>query len=335
MISKKHIELAVKEGRVEVHKHPEHDLFIYNYTQKTQFEKLWDPLTLACRGLILNKNYQIMARPFAKFFNKEELASEEIPKLNYEVYEKMDGSLGILYWSEGIPRIATRKSFTSKQAIKATQLLHTKYKNSINHLNSSYTYLFEIIYPENRIVVDYGLNEDLVLLGIIDIATGKEYPLKELGFPIVKKYDEFTNLNQIYKEQDKNREGFVIKFSNNFRMKVKFSEYIRLHKLVTQLSTISIWEHLKNNRPLEELLCNVPDEFFQWVKNIREDLISQYQKMEDQCKSEFKILDTRKETADYFLTSHYASILFAMLDHKDYSQLIWKKIRPEYEKPFQ
>ncbi len=76
---------------------------------------------------------------------------------NFDVYEKMDGSLGILYWIDDKPFLATRGAFESEQAIKGTELLR-KHQN-LNKLNRNYTYLFEIIYPSNRIVVDYGAEE--------------------------------------------------------------------------------------------------------------------------------------------------------------------------------
>ena len=158
-----------KEGLLHKQTHPNFDLTIWNYSPRVQYERLWDNITLQCRGLVTNSNGEIVARPFKKFFNYEEHKPEDIPNENYEVYEKMDGSLGILfYYNEWI--LATRGSFTSPQAIKGKELLE---KYDYNRLDKNYTYLFEIIYPENRIVCDYDF-EDLVLLGIIHTKTGDE-----------------------------------------------------------------------------------------------------------------------------------------------------------------
>jgi T4 RNA ligase (RNA_lig_T4_1). len=97
---------------------------VLNYTEEVQFNKRWDSITLASRGLILDTAGKIIARPLPKFFNMEELPS--IPNEPYEVHEKLDGSLGILYWLDGQPAIATRGSFTSWQAEEATKVLHEK-----------------------------------------------------------------------------------------------------------------------------------------------------------------------------------------------------------------
>ena len=78
-------------------KHPDADLYIYNYTQKAQFERFWNETTMQCRGLILDGQRKIVARPFKKFFNYGEHETLSIPDGPFKVYEKMDGSLGILY----------------------------------------------------------------------------------------------------------------------------------------------------------------------------------------------------------------------------------------------
>jgi RNA ligase len=326
--------LRIEQKYISVQKHPTEDLFIYNYTPKAQFEKLWDDITLQCRGLILDAGGRIIARPFRKFFNLEEHLPHEIPNEPFEVYEKMDGSLGILYWANGKPYIATRGSFDSAQARKATLMLQTNYAAVLPSLQTNKTYLFEIIYPGNRIVVDYGQKEELVLLAIIDTRNGRDLPLVDIGFPLVKRYDGLHDIKALKTLSLTNREGFVLKFERGFRVKVKFEEYVRLHRILTGVSNQLIWEMLKNNTPLDAILERVPDEFYNWVKQTREKLLADYAAIEKQCQKDFKALEDRKTTALYFLTCQYPSILFAMLDSHDYRYIIWKLIKPRHEKPF-
>jgi T4 RnlA family RNA ligase len=321
-------------GFVIKNKHPNEELYIYNYTQKTQFERVWNEITLACRGLILDKNQNIVARPFAKFFNLGEFENQEIPNLKFDVFEKMDGSLGILYFHNNQAFMASRGSFNSDQSIKANELLNSKYADCLENLDQSKTYLFEIIYPENRIVLDYGNEESLVLLAIIDTQTGAEFPLEDLGFPVVKKYDGIVDIQKLKALELSDKEGFVIQYSNNYRLKIKFSEYLRLHRVLTQVSSINIWEYLKTEQPLDEILEKVPDEFFDWVKSTKNKLVFEFQEIENQCKKDFKVLETQKETALYYMTCKYPSILFSMMNNKNYKPDIWKRIRPEFEKPF-
>ena len=321
----------IKEKYLNSQTHPTFPLLIFNYTPKVQYERFWNEETLMCRGLITTLEGEIVARPFKKFFNLDE-HSEGLPNETFSVYDKLDGSLGILYFYDDKPYIATRGSFTSEQAERANKIFQKKY----SHLpfNKEHTYLFEIIYPENRIVVDYGAKEDLVLLAVLDTETGKDLELPDWELSKVKYYDGLKDWKTIRALQWENSEGFVIRFESGFRVKLKFTEYVRLHKILTNFTSRDIWESLREKRKIEEILDNVPDEFYQWVKKIVSQLEAEYKKIEDLAKSEFKVLENRKDTALYFNKCKYPAILFKLLDNKDYSDFIWRLIKPEIEKPF-
>ncbi|MFN8349504.1 MAG: T4 RnlA family RNA ligase [Spirosomataceae bacterium] len=346
------LQQLIAEDYIKVQKHPSAPLYIYNYTPKTQYDRVWNEWTLACRGLILDEEYNIVARPFGKFFNLGEMENQVIPNEPFEVFEKLDGSLGILYWHEGKPFIASRGSFSSEQALVATELLHTRYTQLIPQLDPTKTYLFEIIYPENRIVVDYGDERKLVLLAVVDTQTGIDVTvetqyfrsadaqsaaaasLRVNGFEIVKRYDGLNDLHLLKTLEEENKEGFVVRFQSGYRLKVKFEEYQRIHRIVTGVSNVSIWEYLKEGLDLAPILEKVPDEFYDWVKQTHSQLLGQFAEIEAICKADFRILETRKDTALYFQTCRYPAVLFKMFDQKPYDEVIWKQLRPVFQKPF-
>jgi RNA ligase len=331
-----------EDGLLYKQVHPSLPLTIWNYTEKVQYENLWDAVTLMCRGLVTDDTGDIVATPFQKFFNIEEGKFE--PTEKFEVYEKMDGSLGIVFWYRGQWVVATRGSFTSDQANKAKEILK-KYNTDIMFRNL--TFCFEIIYPENRIVLDYGTDEKLVLLGTFD-KNGKEMDLdiwSDYGFDVVKKYDGIKDFKELKSMVKDDQEGFVVKFSNGDRIKVKGVEYLRLHKIMTNMSTTGVWECLKNGDDIETLLKDVPDEFYKKIKDYVRDLrYSYFQISEDAGKRfDYKMygkyndkepITDRKEFAEWVFTQpkHLSGILFRMLDKKDYSEIIWNLIRPEFKK---
>ena len=337
MLNRAELQQLIADRYVNVQRHPTADLFIYNYTPKTQYERFWNPTTLACRGLILDGTGNAVARPFPKFFNLDELLPAQIPVGPFEVFEKLDGSLGILYWLGEKPQITTRGSFTSEQAQRATRLLHDRYAHTFDRLDRTKTYLFEIIYPENRIVVNYGEREDLTLLAVIDTATGSDESLdgtEGLGFPVVKRYDGITDYRTLVSHADDNAEGFVIKFQNGLRTKIKLAEYVRLHRILTGVSNLAIWEYMAAGRPMDQILEAVPDEFYAWVKQTKEQLTERYAQIEAECQTCFRDLGDRKTNALYYQTQRYPNILFNMLDNKPYDHIIWRHIRPAYQKAF-
>lgn len=344
----------VSKGLVIGQSHPTLPLAIFNYSRECQYEGLWDDITLNMRGTILDTKGNVIAKPFPKFFNYEEHTAENsklppIPNETFEVYEKMDGSLGIFFYYAGEWHMATRGSFTSEQAIKGMEMME---KYNFEKLHTDYTYLFEIIYNENRIVCNYDF-EDIVLLGIINTKTGNEVNLNNdtedirikniisnIGFRIVTLYKTWgEDWETLKKEISKDNEGYVIRFSGGMRMKIKGDEYVRLHRILTNFSTKDIWELLKNGEPLEPFLDRVPDEFDAWVKEVVRDLQTRYDSiLNDYQTILFNIWHPDKKLfAEYAKRYPHPSLLFSMYDNKknkcgyDY---IWKLLKPKYEKPF-
>ncbi|GAB6013142.1 RNA ligase [Viscerimonas tarda] len=223
------LEWLLYNGFIKVEKHPFKELYIYNYTDKCKEMGYWNETTLRCRGLILDNKYQIIASPMKKFFEYNQLYQEFLPRNNeYEVYEKLDGALGILYWINGLPFITTRSSFVSPQAYKATLILYRKYFSLIKKLSTSVSYYFEIIYPAKRYVIDYGKMEDIILLGAYDNKTKKEIPLcnlDSLGFKVVKKLITSKTIDELLAINRKEKEGFVVRYKDGFRIKIKFDWY--------------------------------------------------------------------------------------------------------------
>jgi T4 RnlA family RNA ligase len=338
-----------EEGLVYKQVHPTLPLTIWNYSEKVQYEGLWDEITLQTRGLVTDDEGNVVARPFKKFFNLEE--GKHTPTEEFEVYEKMDGSLGILFFYEGQWVVATRGSFTSDQAMKAQEMIKSKY--IVESIPKGYTTLVEIIFPKNRIVVDYGDEESLVVLGMTSRMSGKEMDYESLlnvhnesGMTVVKKYDKITDYTFLKKMIADTHEGFVVRFSNGERIKIKGEEYLRLHKIMTNLSTTAVWEVLSNGGNIENLLKNVPDEFFQKIKEYERTLKYGFFQVSEHCGKSHDYFrygkyndkdpePTKKEFAEHVMkNTHppYKQVMFAMWDRKPYDHIIWKILKPKFRK---
>jgi len=334
-------ELAEKR-LISTNKHEKYDLLIHNYTPSCQYSKAWDDLTIMCRGLITDLEGNIISRPFPKFFNLQEHFGDDckLPKINWKqgfyVSEKFDGSLGIVYPTPDGYKIATRGSFTSDQAIKATEML----AKLDNNFHPDYSYLFEILFPQNRIVVDYGESETLVLLDVIETRSGKsvynfERFAKELNCDGV--FDLGLKKEAIEKLDGGNREGVVVRFEDGTRIKVKIAEYVRLHRLITGTNARSIWEILKNGGDMRELIDRVPDEYYSWVKKTEKQIKEDFEVIKSEAMVDFERRDNgwqKKEFAEYAKKTRYPHLLFRLFDKKDIPDMIWKMIYPKHSIPF-
>jgi RNA ligase len=264
---KRGLDREVKADMVNVQSHPQFPhLKIYKYSQDAVCERNWNEITLIARGLIVDTEAKkVIATPFVKFFNYSELIPiAEIMEKEFVALEKLDGSMGICFFYENKWRIATCGSFASEQSQWANKYF-AKYIQD-RHLEEDTTYLLEIIYPENKIVVPYS-KETLCLLSAY--RKGYELEKKELdivafksGFSVPETYD-FNKLDKILHEAsiiDHTQEGFVVRFKSGVRVKIKGDEYCRIHKLISRVTPIAVWEMLVSGDDMESVKKDLPEE---------------------------------------------------------------------------
>ena len=370
----------VTQGYLIVQKHPTEDLSIYNYSQKTQYDGgHWNEITLACRGLILDSKGQIHASTFNKFFNYGQKEAVIPENRGFTAYEKMDGSYVGSYWVKGKVYLNTKGSFTFDYVTMATHILNTRYADAKTMMDPRFTYVFELIFPAGRIVLDYGDTQDLVLLAVFEIATGAEIPLSIFNFmgfsrPTEEYFPNGTeaDIKALMMRNTANKEGYVLKFHSdpqdlrryvdltdlgqNFsaryplaytRVKVKFDEYVYLHRIITNVTSYDIYDALRREGGVpESLLELVPDEFYAWVRAYEAKLFQQYRNVADSVfTTYFTVLAymkpgfTRYElyTQVQLLAPSLLSSVMSIYD-MNYERLkdtIWKGLKPPFEKPFQ
>ncbi len=244
------VEEAVSKGLVSVR--TDGRLRILNYTAKATHSRSWNAATVACRGLILDDANRIVARPFPKFFGPSEPDAPAVPSGRpMEVTAKLDGSLGIAYTHlGGGVRLATRGSLTSDQAVEATRIWHEKYRHIA--IPEGLTPLFEIIYPDNRVVLDYGGMRDLVLIALIDIETGADVGPGGFDWPgpraDAESFADFDALAEhVATASEADHEGYVARFTAggagpDIRFKLKYPSYVVAHRAAFGLTTARVWE---------------------------------------------------------------------------------------------
>jgi len=324
------VEKYIEEGYVSKRKHPEYPIYVLNYTAATQFEWKWDEVTSLCRGLVVDEDYNIVARSLPKFFSYEQLEGK-LPEGEFVVEEKMDGSMLLAFEYEGNLVTATRGSFESEQAKKGAEFLKDW------EAEKDWTFVFEIIYPENKIVVNYDF-EGLVLLAVVHVE-GFEVGDKILGAVDFEgiarrpKIYSFNSLEEILSHKEDNLEGFVLRYKSGERVKIKLEDYKRLHRLITGFNEKDVWEALKAGT-LEKVLEEVPDEMYDWVREVEKEIQSKFDEIRLEAMVKMKDLGDRKENALYYQTCKYPGLMFNLLDGKDITDNVWKMVKPKVTQTF-
>jgi len=362
-----------QESKLKKSKHPVHDLYIWNYSEIVQAHRLWTPTLMKCRGLITDVNGKIVARSFNKFFNIEEYTNihlngnlngnlnfDGLPDTDFRVFDKADGSLGILFHYNGSWMFSSRGSFTSEQAYKGLQMF--KRNKKAKDLDTRYSYVFEIIYPENRIVVDYDDKEALIFLAafcpeqdteILDINDTCVFTyMKNQGFEVIEEYKDVDNIQSLKELNIKNREGHVVRYSNGLRLKIKFENYLAIHKLLSRLTVKNIFILFTEEKKVEDIIEHVPDEYHKFIIDTYNKFAELYDKIyteskaivdsnflkdcskKDSCISKKDSCISKKDFVKNVGDHIYKRVIFSMFDKKFRKSFIYDIIEREFENKF-
>jgi RNA ligase len=349
-------------GLVERRHHETFPLDLLCYSRKCVHENAWDKATSLCRGIIITRDTgEIVARPFEKFHNWTGVYEiEQIPTIVKQpvVWEKMDGFMCTMYRWDNKDFIASKGSFHSIHAKWATAQIRKMFGDRVP-VDDGKTLVFEGLHKDLRIVIDYKERQELVLLAVIDNKTGQEYSPEslesvaaELGFNTPLNFELTLEQARAASLGDGkgDEEGYVLTWyrpnTTPFRLKMKFIEYLRLHRIVTGVSPKRVWEVLATGQSneLQEYLNHSTPWFAEFAKKWLRALTAEYQRINDAAMAVYaKGLDAsgdwdchgnlgqiRKAFAEVVTrpdNKEFSAVAFAMLDGKDCRPLIWKQVR--------
>lgn len=206
-----------------------------------------------------NGEWICVARAFDKFFNWAEKWSdvEEIDWETAEVQQKVDGTLLKIWFDNNQWIVSTNGMIDAFNANCGDTSFGTVAMRIIDQipefwssLDSNYCYMFELTSSQNRIVVHYE-GERLWYLGRRNMISGEEdadgLELKGLWYPQRYPLYSLSDCVNAAKTLGEDEEGYVVVDSQFHRIKVKGSEYLRLHRIrgngvLTIARVIQLWQ---------------------------------------------------------------------------------------------
>jgi RNA ligase len=320
---------------------------VWCYTQTTAYGRHWDPVTRACRGLILSPDGDLVARPFPKFHNYGE-PEATLERGAFYAFDKMDGTLIVVGNHDGTPVVSTKGSFGTWHSAAARDLLFG-FAPPEGH-----TAIFELIHPDNRIVVDYEGYEGLIFLGGLTNETGADTDLPEIvaeewgwhGDVVARRQFNLQNMLSTIQnpEAGPNREGFVVAWRRENepwnRVKLKFAQYVGLHRIMTGLTNRRVWEAMVDGT-FDAFLEVIPDEMFDDVTAVAagidsdaRDIYVEALHLGQEAYSRFK--QNRKAVAEFILKKAdrpVSGLAFKAYDGKLTHLDALKLVRPDESKP--
>lgn len=276
------------------------DLKVLNYNQIDSPKN--DPIVRECRSLVIREElegvtYSVVSRAFDRFFNQGENDTEfDLSKL--KLFEKVDGSLVSVFYDEKYGWLYRTKSMImpelSVQGWERTwkEFIENALKwDSINGLDKRYTYIFEVVGRENRVVVNYS-EDKAYLLAVRNNQSGNYSEIIQTKYNVPRKYS-FTSTKDCIdslKELPNLEEGYVGYQDGVPVVKVKSPQYLAAHRLRG--------EGLTPKRIIEMVVIGEYEEYFAVFPEDKchfEKYISAWETLESLCKTQF---DKTKDIVD-------------------------------------
>ena len=289
------------------------------------------------RGIILDEenDYEVVCKPFNKFFNYGEQFAAEINWASAKIQEKVDGSIMKLWFSERYQKwiVSTNGTIFAQNAdlpfaTKGLETFRDMFMEAYNKvaLNRSpmkgNTHIFELVGRNNRVVIPYE-NIELYYLTSINNENLAEYydealvnfkRPKEYSFSSLEETIEFTKSDAFNTFRN---EGFVVSDEFHNRIKIKTEDYLRIHRMRGETNPTPL-------RFLELMRTNESSEFLSYFPEYQSDYDSFKQKhinyrrqLDILLNYFFNIKDLpRKEFALEAKKTFCPSFLFGLLDEK-------------------
>ncbi|MDF0553984.1 T4 RnlA family RNA ligase [Kamptonema sp. UHCC 0994] len=289
---------------------------------------LGEKIVQQCRGIILDssQDWQIISYPYNKFFNYGEIHANPINWNSAKVYEKLDGSLTVLYFYDGEWRVQTSGTPDASGEVNGFGFtfaeLFWKVWNELGYQLPQETeqcFIFELMTPYNRIVVQQKDNQ-IILHGVRNIQTLLESDpsiwTEKYRWQLVTSYP-LTSWTEVIKAAEKldpmNSEGYIICDGNFNRVKVKSPQYVAISHLREGFSTRRMIEIILTNEG-EEFLAYFPEwtELYQKVKDRYLSLIEEVEEVYRQHQH----IENQKDFALAIKHLPYSGILFSLRSGK-------------------
>lgn len=230
-------------------------IFNYDMTQSVSIDgerRMCDfslPEVQEARGIIINtETLDVVCWPFRKFGNYGEYYADSIDWNTARVQEKVDGSIMKL-WNDGERwRVSTNSAITNDKPVRfgshsLTELFWEaaeKQHLDTDRLDPSETYIFELVSPDNTIVIEYP-ETAIYHIGTRSNVTGEEKSedigiMRPASYPLHSLTDCIEAAGKLNAGGKVNMEGYVVVDGSWNRVKVKSPDYVAIHHLLSEMS---------------------------------------------------------------------------------------------------
>jgi RNA ligase len=351
------------EGKPEFVIAERDDYFVanYNVAYEDTFPAL-DPertevpaILRECRGIMFDKQGNIISRPLHKFFNLNQITETQAHRVDlsqpHTILDKLDGSMIRPVLINGVVRLCTKMGTTDEGKMaeeffdSLSQEVQENYKRFIETYIDAYTPIFEYCSRRNQIVIDYP-EDKLILTAMRHNITGEYITYntlkilsKSFSVPLVEVVEVAGTDDDTKAVEEAVRpligvEGVVIRFADGQMIKIKAEDYCVKHHAKDSLLLEKNLIKLYLEEKIDDILPLLDDTFRgrvdTYIKAVEAGINSMVVLANDELDYLYKQYDmNRRGQAEHInqcIQPYFRPILFGALDGRDVRSQIIRKI---------
>lgn len=283
-------------------------LFVLKYKKKVFFDSLWNRYLEKCRGLVVDKDFNIVVHPFDKIYNYG--IEKDAPVLNDDelvlAVKKYNGFMAAVSKYNGEIIVSTTGSLDSDYAKLAREMILRSLTKDDFHENI--TDIFEICHPSDPHIIpekqgiyvlgwrgNTDINSDINFASTIKRLSNRE--ISDINYYKQHIYDTFdeegyssdqtifypsptlTTLGEL-KERVKtiHHEGYIIYTTKGESLKIKSPYYLFLKFLARCSKTEKLFH--------KDAKKNLPEEFYPVIEHVQAN-IEEFALLDEQNRLEY------------------------------------------------
>ena len=307
---------------IQINEHQNRVLFRYGIdAMKPAFWNEADSLYRFARSTVIDKmTNELLLSPFQKFFNLNEIEETETHNVSnrikyghsFGIMDKLDGSMISARYTQNQIIMSGSQGLDIKKSYRlgiAYDLLTCNQKAMLME-NPNYTFVFELIHPEDLHLVDYSeKDQGLYLLGYVDMWDGREATVQDvidlekrygvlISQPENLEFEELLSLKSKFKSNQK--EGWVINI-DGYKVKLKCDDYVELHRTfdLKGLENIVLKKLAENT--FDDFISAIPKHYKLKAETLANEIILITKRVEDEVLKYTKFLESSSTDKTTFM----------------------------------
>ena len=258
-------------------------LFVLKYTKRVFYDGLWNRFLEECRGTVIDKDFNIVSRPFTKVYNYgvEKQAPKLADNVVVDAWRKVNGFMVSVTWHDGDILVSTTGSLDSDFCTMARELIDVEKYRAVCAAWPNMTFMFECVHKNDPHIIPE--QEGMYLIGYRQKDWNSKITMEPKALDVFARqfgtlpveYFRVTVGEVMAMTKEVKHEGFVFYTEDGVSSKIKSPYYLTSKWVARNPRTDKLMS--------DQIKQQIDEEYYPLVDKIRAN-IEDYTAMDEQAR---------------------------------------------------